>query len=183
MIETETPVSIDRSILKRDTRSKLVKAQNQFNGAPTKHVCACPFGCNFERGLDDHGYCRHMVGFSADGVTFEPVIRDPKAGRRNTKMPTKDVQEMTGIDEAGQPIYETVKVGTPVKLSPGDVLVRVTISYRVYRDVDKIGRAPDIKVDTATLTQSLQDSEVDRQLHAQMPQRSPSNLEDSLIVK
>ena len=63
--------------------------------------------------LDQNGYCRHLIGFTVPG--------------------SKKVFERMGVKE-GQRIVdgrhkETVK--------PGDKLVRITTSYRVYRDVDK----------------------------------------------
>jgi len=31
----------------------------------------CPFGCADEQ-LDKHGWCRHLIGWTEDGKTFEP---------------------------------------------------------------------------------------------------------------
>lgn len=58
----------------------------------------CPCGCE-AADLDEHGYCRHLVGFSSNGKTFEAQIRgarglrqvdatmfDPKTGRYTRKV-------------------------------------------------------------------------------------------------
>ncbi len=32
----------------------------------------CPFGCKGPK-LDEHGYCRHLLGFTNDGQVYEPI--------------------------------------------------------------------------------------------------------------
>jgi hypothetical protein len=43
----------------------------------------CPFGCRDDQ-LDAHGYCRHLIGWTEDGRTFElrvnPAQRQPILG-------------------------------------------------------------------------------------------------------
>lgn len=41
----------------------------------------CPFGCCLAD-LDEHGYCRHLVGFTNDGKTYEAQIRGPRGLRQ-----------------------------------------------------------------------------------------------------
>lgn len=73
----------------------------------------CPFGCTVED-LDDHGYCEHLVGFTTDEQTLEPLITDEK-GRKRT----------LGAKEFVRPV------------KPSDKLVRITTSFRVYREIGK----------------------------------------------
>jgi hypothetical protein len=70
----------------------------------------CPFGCE-DIELDDNGYCRHLVGFTNDRKTMEPLIEDVARQRRNVHGDRKE----------------------PVLRS--DKLVQVTVSYRVYRKI------------------------------------------------
>ncbi len=96
-------------------------------------VNVCPFGCDV-RHLDDHGYCRHLVGTTDDASKgYEPMVRD-KDGRRATKVEMVPDEDMAGED--GLPVLRPKL--EPVL--PDDKLVRVTTSYRVYR-----GTADDVK--------------------------------------
>ena len=61
--------------------------------------------------LDDNGYCRHLVGFTTDGKQMEPTSIN-SMGRQVTLGHTK------------MPVRKT------------DQLVPITVSSRVYRDVD-----------------------------------------------
>lgn len=114
-----------------DTRSDLLKAQSR---AVRGKVNACPFGCDF-KDLDDHGYCRHLIGFSNDGKRFEPMIRDPGTGRRIVRCRQRPTDEVAEWDDEGVP--RMMKVMEPMldNVRKNDVLVRISISYRVYRDV------------------------------------------------
>lgn len=90
--------------------SPFMAALRKSNGAL---VNGCPFGCGHED-LDKRGYCRHLVGFTNDGEVLEPLVR-------------------TGEDEV-----KVVGPGLkdkPKKVQPGDVLVKITTSSRVYRQV------------------------------------------------
>lgn len=81
-------------------------------------VNACPFGCTMED-LDDNGYCDHLVGFTNDGKTLEPMILDPKTGKRIVRVPLKD----------GKPQL--------LPVLKGDQLEPISVSSRVYRDTAK----------------------------------------------
>lgn len=72
-------------------------------------VNACPFGCSDEN-LDQNGYCYHLVGFSADQKTMEPMVL-----------------------ENG---FRVVRGKQRQPLKKGDKLVKITTNYRVYRDVE-----------------------------------------------
>lgn len=37
-------------------------------------VIFCPFGCVHGADLDEYGYCRHLVGFTNDKKTYEPIL-------------------------------------------------------------------------------------------------------------
>ncbi len=78
----------------------------------------CPFGCELED-LDDQGYCKHVAGFTNDGVEMEPLVT--VNGRRLVQVPLV-------TNEAGKqvPRYEKVR--------KTDKLVRITTSSRVYRE-------------------------------------------------
>ncbi len=107
--------------------SELMKAKAA--NTTGEKVNFCPFGCGDEE-LDDNGYCRHLVGFTNDGKTFEPMVR--KGGRRVVQVHRDRVEVVEGGEktfEFGPPVLEVVQ--------KGDQLVKITISSRVYRDVGK----------------------------------------------
>ena len=94
-------------------------------------INACPYGCNLSQ-MDEHGYCKHLVGFTTDGKRYEPMVR--RGGHR--------VVEVQMVEDPDQPPGED---GQPVKkpklplVKPDDKLVKITVSSRVYRDVDGQG--------------------------------------------
>lgn len=79
-------------------------------------VNMCPHGCE-DHELDDHGYCRHLIGFTKPGNPkvfeyFAPALEgDPRK-----------LRTVNGADV--RPVKKT------------DQLVRITDCFRVYRDVD-----------------------------------------------
>jgi hypothetical protein len=79
----------------------------------------CPFGCvHGDEGVDEHGYCRHLVGFSNDGKTFEPFA--PMMAKNEDGRLVENGRRFTdGRD--------------PQKVGPNDRLVQISVSYRVYR--------------------------------------------------
>lgn len=77
----------------------------------------CPFDCPEEE-LDENGYCRHLVGFTNDGDVMEPMVE----------------VRGTGPDPAVRRVVQGAKK-EPVRKT--DKLVRITVSSRVYRDVDQ----------------------------------------------
>lgn len=68
----------------------------------------CPFGCE-QDDIDEHGYCRHLVGFTNDGKQMEPMIHDDQ-GRKVVQGAKKE------------PVLKT------------DKLIQITVSQRVYRE-------------------------------------------------
>lgn len=101
--------SIDDRMKARDANhSPLMRALAK--AAQGETVNFCPFGCE-EHELDERGYCPHLVGFSNDGKTMEPFVQ-------------KGDQRVV-VGERPEPVRK------------GDKLVRITVSSRVYRDVDK----------------------------------------------
>ena len=98
----------------RDPRSELMRAQ--AGALSGEKVNFCPFGCSDDE-LDDHGYCRHLVGFTSadhDGCKMmEKRIVDPA-------LLTPGCRERVG------PEREAVQ--------KRDKLVQITSSYRVYRE-------------------------------------------------
>ena len=77
-------------------------------------VNACPFGCELEE-LDEHGYCRHLVGFTTDGKVLERqrLVGDRRQVFGNEKEPVRK----------------------------GDVLVQITTSSRVYRADENVAKS------------------------------------------
>lgn len=152
-----------------DTRSELMKAKGRAKGV----VNVCPYGCDLVH-LDEHGYCRHLVGFTTDRKSYEPLVREMRldpatgkqyfTGRRVIRQVMKQVDEVVDHDdETGKPII--TKVGVPQRpaVLPGDRLIRVTISYRVYRDVN-----PDAarkRIEFTEMTQAERDGEIKKQFH------------------
>lgn len=97
----------------------------------------CPFGCQ-EQHLDDHGYCRHLVGFTLPGdpTKYEPMVK--RNGKRVVQVPRPKVKvgadEEGDVFEDGPPQYQDVL--------PGDQLVRITHCSRVYRDQPQPAEQP-----------------------------------------
>lgn len=93
-------------------------------------VNACPFGCGVQQ-LDENGYCKHLVGFTNDQKSYEPMVR--KGGRRVVQCrmePTGEVHP-----DEGEPLLAPKLE----RVRDTDKLVQITTSYRVYRDVDGAG--------------------------------------------
>lgn len=117
--------------------SELMRAKNAAGVGG--QVNFCPFGCEDEQ-LDQHGYCRHLVGFSVGDpvhpVQFEPMIHL----RRGRVVYVERATTKAEHDEEGKAI---IVHGKP-KLQPiqkGDRLVRITTSCRVYRDVPETAKS------------------------------------------
>lgn len=136
-------VNIDDLRPKVDNRSELVKAKER---AVNGKVNACPFGCEF-RHLDDHGYCRHLIGFSNDQRHFEPMVKDPVTGRRVVRVRNKPKEEVSEWDDDGKPVMMQVSEPILEPVLKGDVLVKISTSFRVYRDVSETGRTPRLKAE------------------------------------
>lgn len=64
-------------------RGRMVRAQ--LLGKKTN---LCPFGCQ-DHHLNEHGICRHLVGYTVDGKTYEPLVR--KKGRYIVQVPRTSV--------------------------------------------------------------------------------------------
>jgi len=124
---------------RKDMRSELLKAQARA-GAGEK-VNFCPFGCEDEQ-LDEHGYCRHLIGFTNDKKNFEPMVR-VKRGRKVVRVRKEGTGEFVRDmeeDDEGNPVMVEEEIMKPV-LEPvlsTDKLVQISISYRVYRDIPKV---------------------------------------------
>jgi hypothetical protein len=112
-----SPLSIPG--MRPDTRSQFKKAIDANPKGTVINVC--PFGCG-DSDLDDHGYCKHLVGFT------------------NAQLPEGDVKKVTDegvvevLEEQPNRAIATKAVGRKrLPLKPGDKLVRITQSSRVYR--------------------------------------------------
>ena len=94
-------------------------------------VNLCPFGCQEEH-LDEHGYCRHLVGFTNNGQTYEPMRRDPNTGRRSVQV--KRSRRACGVDDEGNEQFEEGPLELlPIK--PTDKVIQITTTARVYREL------------------------------------------------
>lgn len=91
---------------KKANHSPLMKRKARLLSGHVANVC--PFGCENQH-LDDNGYCFHLVGFTNDKKTLEPLVTIK--GRRVNDSRKKELVRKT------------------------DKLMRITTSYRVYRDV------------------------------------------------
>lgn len=156
----ELPINIHAP--ETDTRSELLKAKGR---AISGKVNACPFGCSFQQ-LDDHGYCRHLIGFSNDKKTFEPMIRDPITGKRVVRCKSRVTKEIAEWDDDGKPVMMPISHPVLDHVLPGDALVRISISYRVYRDVGKTGQTPELKADYKEPTPEERDEMIRQQVSA-----------------
>ena len=99
----------------------------------------CPFLCNIEK-LDELGYCKHLMGFTTNGQTFEPLklrmrqVFDIYAGK-----PMRDEQTGKPILETDNTYYVDGRVESLQLVQKSDVVKFVTqdgkpaVSGRVYR--------------------------------------------------
>ena len=109
--------------------SPLMKAKNRSMKGQV--VAACPYGCTVEK-MDEHGYCKHLVGFTSDCNKYEPMKR--VNGKRVVQCKMVPLEGQTS--EEGEPLM----VPQLEDVRPTDKLVRISVSYRVYRDVDGAGQ-------------------------------------------
>lgn len=104
---------------RKSSLSPLMEAKSkQLEG---EKVNACPYGCEVAD-LDDNGYCDHMVGVSHEakvGVIMEPLIKDPITG------------------------FRRIEGSRPEKTLKGDKFERITVDFRVYRNVPVEKRKPE----------------------------------------
>lgn len=123
---------------------------NRLRSQGFKPTGICPFHCD-EHEMDEHGYCRHLVGFTnatdreiqeGKGL-MEPMKR--RRGRYVVQVPreryrTDEVEEEEERDAEGN--LHTIEVPVweegPPQLEPilaTDQVIRLTATARVYRNV------------------------------------------------
>ncbi len=109
--------------------SKLTPLMYAKSKAKGKQVNACPFGC-VDRQLDQHGYCRHLVGFTLPDSEqyYYPMFLT--VGAKRIVKPRTVIDEELSCD-GEEPILKSV--AEPVQA--GDQLVKITSCSRVYRNV------------------------------------------------
>jgi hypothetical protein len=127
---------------RNDAMSPLMKAKAKLQTG--QRAYACPYGCAEGR-TDEHGYCRHLIGFTNNSEAeckkglgwYEPMIKGAD-GRRLVMVRRQPVAKMPNYNYDDEE-SEDVEEGAPIleKVLPSDILVRITISSRVYRDVAK----------------------------------------------
>lgn len=104
---------------KQDPRSWYQKLMDDADDP--SQVCVCPFGCS-AGDQDVCGYCVHMVGFT------------------NAKLPdgyvrgqtTAKVEDVLGVPDPVMQRRSVVR-GASLPIEPGDYIVRITASSRVYK--------------------------------------------------
>jgi hypothetical protein len=127
----ELDVLMAKPLGREDPRSPLMKAKAKAKIGQVINVC--PYGCK-GRQLDENGYCRHLVGFTRDKETYEPMVM--RKGRRRIEVPMRGTGEFQlGEDKEGNPIEEEIMEPDLPRMQPGDKICRVSDCYRVYRDV------------------------------------------------
>jgi len=112
-----------------DPRSPLMRAKSK--ALKGQKINVCPFGCK-ERNLDHNGYCKHVVGFTRDKRTYEPLVL--RKGMRRVEVPMIESGEME-MDDEGKLV--PIMVPDPPPLQPGDKVARISDCYRVYRKVEE----------------------------------------------
>lgn len=125
-----------------DRRRKIMAMHNQAVEAPMAQEAPelpdgvenlCPFGCKNDK-LNEIGHCRHLVGFSSNGKTFEPQVKRKRPAREADGKIIRDddknvVMEWDGawITDGRNPqiVLKTDKLVTSA--------IRPGVSKRVYR--------------------------------------------------
>ena len=137
---------------RRDRRSRLMRALGK-----TSHrsdVNFCPYGCD-DLDLDEHGYCYHLIGFTLPGdrTKYEPLLPPVKDwdDPQDHDGLSKEMGFLCRTHEAG---VRKTGCGKRGKVQKGDVLVDITCSCRVYRDIDR----PEWAVRRDKPTENLTDS-------------------------
>lgn len=92
-------------------------------------VNACPFDSNNAH-LDANGYCRHLVGFSNDGKFYEPLVMGAR-GHRVVQC------NMIEDEELSEPGGEPYLIPELLAVQEGDLLIPISVSSRVYRNVPR----------------------------------------------
>lgn len=115
-----------------------------------QHENLCPFGCATDK-LDANGYCKHLVGFSKDGKTMEPMVWDRKLGRRVIRVEREKI--MTGeLEDVDVPYVDEVTRERKVRVEtreiwewgepklkpvlPTDIKRLISTDMRIYRGSD-----------------------------------------------
>jgi len=135
------PFSIDhegKPAARSANLSPLMKAKMATAHEEGGKVNACPFGCQVVD-LDEHGYCRHLIGFTnstpeqcqAGEGLYEPMVR--RMDGRVVQVEREKIKEQ-GVDHEDKKKRWSWGKATLPKVLPSDVLVRITSSYRVYRN-------------------------------------------------
>lgn len=89
----------------------------------------CPFGCPTEE-IDEIGHCKHLVGFTSNGKTYEPQVHRMR--------PTREPDGKFVRDESGKIMKHwdgawITDGKNPQLVDKTDILVSTGVSSRVYR--------------------------------------------------
>jgi hypothetical protein len=127
------------SLSQSDVDAARVRAMHRVGGAPPEPVresrlsdgvdALCPFGCDSSE-MTEIGHCRHLVGFSSNGTTFEPQRQRMRPAREADGKIIRDDNGVVQMEWDGTIITDG---RYPEMVQPGDVLVRTGVSSRVYR--------------------------------------------------
>lgn len=115
-----------RFTAQKEILSPLMQAKHSQQAAG-RVANLCPFGCK-DHQLDDNGYCVHLIGFTEDKQTYEPMVR--RQGRRVVQVPREKI--LTGDrNDDGEPDYEWGEPRPP-ECPKNARFVRITTCFRVY---------------------------------------------------
>lgn len=121
-----------------DPRTQTLRRANQSEEAREARKFLCPFGCG-EAQSDDHGYCKHLVGFTDDGKTMEARLVNREGTKQKTAKDAKAGVEVLQTDIVVDTGYVTARVyramsKTDVPLQRGQV--RETELQGMLADLD-----------------------------------------------
>lgn len=125
----ELEILIARPENRVDPRSPLMRARSK--ALKGQKINVCPFGCQ-ERNLDHNGYCKHLIGFTRDKKTYEPLVL--RKGMRVVQVPMIGSGEMEQDDEGNM---VEILIPNPPPVLPTDKIARISDCWRVYRNVDE----------------------------------------------
>ena len=91
---------------------------------PKEKPILCPFGCargSVQANINEHGYCRHLVGFSLDKATME--VRCKIGEREQTGPLTEKVLKTDQLVEMATPTFRVYRQDgkAPFVVSPEEL--------------------------------------------------------------
>lgn len=94
----------------------------------------CPFGCILED-LDHIGHCHHLLGFTNDGITYEPQRLRMRRSRDDEGRFIKNEDGSIAMEPDGAVVTDGRRVQ---QIQRGDIVKNVGVSSRVYRQRNRV---------------------------------------------